>query len=200
MPGDRCRLYNNAGTAFFYFSAKNVGCESIIIGTALSNGYLYSNSPNPNASSILDVGGSSSTTYYSFFNRLRTAGNDPNTIWRTSTAQPSICLTTSSTSAYIYHSIGNGSIKTITGSGGFGINTGENVNPRCSLEVHGIACIHNGSPYAVTNNFMQSGSLTIGGTTANYGTGGNQWSGNTAGLMMECPDYTKIAVHDASTI
>ena len=46
---------------------------------------------------------------------------------------------------------------------------------------------------------MQTGSLTIGGTNANYGTGGNQWSSNTAGLMMECADYTEICVHDAST-
>ncbi len=32
------------------------------------------------------------------------------------------------------------------------------------------ANIQNGSPYAVSNNFMQSGSLTIGGTNADYGT------------------------------
>ena len=45
---------------------------------------------------------------------------------------------------------------------------------------------------------MQSGSLTIGGTNANYGGGVNQWSSNTAGLMMECLTRTEIAVHDAS--
>ena len=43
---------------------------------------------------------------------------------------------------------------------------------------------------------MQSGSLTIGGTNANYG-GGNNWTTNTAGLMMECQDNTEIAVHDS---
>jgi hypothetical protein len=32
---------------------------------------------------------------------------------------------------------------------------------------------------------MQSGSLTIGGINANNG-GGTNWSGNTAGLMLEC--------------
>jgi hypothetical protein len=42
---------------------------------------------------------------------------------------------------------------------------------------------------------MQSGSLTIGGSNANYG-GGWQWTGNTAGLMMKCLDNTEIAVHD----
>ncbi len=63
----------------------------------------------------------------------------------------------------MFHSIGNGTIKTTTGSGGFGINTGYNVNPRCALEVDGIVYIHNNSPYAVINNPVVSGSLTIGG-------------------------------------
>ncbi len=148
---------------------------------------------------MLDVGGSSAATFYSFLNRLRISGNDANTIWQTSTDQPSICSATSSTSAYIYHSIGNGSIKTTTGAGGFGINTGFNVNPRCALEVNGIANIHNGSLYAVSNNFMSAGSLTIGGTNVNYGGGSTGWTSSTAGLMMECSDYTEIAVHDSLT-
>ncbi len=107
-------------------------------------------------------------------------------------------LTTSNPSAYIYHSIGNSGVKTTTGPGGFGINTGYNVNPRCVLEVAGIACIHNGSPYAVSNNFMTAGSLTIGGTTFDYGNA-TGWSTNTAGLMMECANYTEICVHDSGT-
>jgi hypothetical protein len=41
--------------------------------------------------------------------------------------------------------------------------------PICALEVGGVTCIHNGSPYAVANNKMQSGSLTIGGINAIYG-------------------------------
>ncbi len=50
---------------------------------------------------------------------------------------------------------------------------------------------------SVPNKYVQSGSLTIGGTNANYGTGGNQWSLNTAGLMMECANY-KVG-HDGGT-
>ncbi len=50
----------------------------------------------------------------------------------------------------------------------------------------------------VTANFMQSGSLTIGGINADYGTA-TDWTGNTAGLMMECSNYTEICVHDANT-
>jgi len=80
-----------------------------------------------------------------------------------------------------------------TTNGRVGINT---TSPNCQLTVAGLANIHNGSPYAVSNNFMQSGSLTIGGTNANYGNG-NNWSGNTAGLMMECQDITEIMIHDA---
>jgi hypothetical protein len=109
-------------------------------------------------------------------------------------------LTTANPSAYIYHSIGNSGVKTTTGPGGFGINTGFNVNPRCALEVSGKACIHNGSPSGIT--YMQSGSLTIGGTNANYGCAyynNGDWTGtNTAGLLMECADNTEIVIHDSS--
>jgi hypothetical protein len=49
---------------------------------------------------------------------------------------------------------------------------------------YGLANIHNGSPYAVINNFMASGSLTTGGTTADYGTS-TSWSSSKAGLLME---------------
>ena len=66
------------------------------------------------------------------------------------------------------------------------------------LEVNGITNIHNGSPYAVANNYMASGSLTIGGTNADYGNSSG-WTTNTAGLMMECADYTEICVHDSGT-
>jgi hypothetical protein len=45
---------------------------------------------------------------------------------------------------------------------------------------------------------MALGSLTIGGTLSNYGTATN-WSSSTAGLMMECADYTEIVVHDSGT-
>ncbi len=45
---------------------------------------------------------------------------------------------------------------------------------------------------------MASGSLTIGGTTIDYGNAIG-WSANTAGLLMECLDNTDICVHDANT-
>ncbi len=83
----------------------------------------------------------------------------------------------------------------IANNGYIGINK---TTPICHLEVNGVGCINNGSPYAVANNFMASGSLTIGGTTANYG-GGNNWTANTAGLMMECLDTTEIMVHDSGS-
>jgi hypothetical protein len=50
--------------------------------------------------------------------------------------------------------------------------------------------------YALTNNHMAAGSLTIGNQDQNYG-GGTNWSASTAGLLMECADNTEIAVHDA---
>ena len=62
--------------------------------------------------------------------------------------------------------------------------------------INGIANIHGGNPYAVSNNFMQKGSLTIGDLLLNYG-GGKNWSTNTSGLMLECLNNTEIAVHDS---
>ena len=77
--------------------------------------------------------------------------------------------------------------------GNVGIGT---TNPLCKLQVNGIVNITNTSPYATANNNMQSGSLTIGDTLLNYG-GGNNFTTNTAGLMLECLNNTEIAVHDA---
>jgi hypothetical protein len=61
-----------------------------------------------------------------------------------------------------------------------------------------IAGINGGSAFAIPNNYMSSGSLTIGDNTKNYG-GGGSWNTNTAGFLMECLDNTEIAVHDAGT-
>jgi hypothetical protein len=52
-----------------------------------------------------------------------------------------------------------------------------------NTNINGITNIHGGSPYAVSNNFMQKGSLTIGDQLLNYG-GGNNWSTNTSGLLF----------------
>jgi len=82
---------------------------------------------------------------------------------------------------------------TIAHNGNIGISR---TSPICRLDVQGVACINDGTPYAPANNFMASGSLTIGGQTLNYG-GGNNWTTNTAGLMLECENNTEIAVHDA---
>jgi hypothetical protein len=46
---------------------------------------------------------------------------------------------------------------------------------------------------------MQTGSLTIGDPTRNYGGSTSFWTSNTAGLLLECLDNTEIAVHDAGT-
>jgi hypothetical protein len=59
-----------------------------------------------------------------------------------------------------------------------------------------IANINGGSNFAVLNNYMATGSLTIGDNTKNYGGGTSTWNTNTAGLMMECLTNTEIAVHD----
>ena len=60
-----------------------------------------------------------------------------------------------------------------------------------------VAICNTGS-YAVDNNYMAAGSLTIGSVNTNFG-GGWNWSSNTAGLMMECADNTEIVVHDSGS-
>jgi len=60
--------------------------------------------------------------------------------------------------------------------------------------ITGKANINNGNPIA--HVYMGNGSLTIGDIGTNFGWGSG-WTGNTAGLMLECADNTEIAVHDS---
>jgi hypothetical protein len=81
-------------------------------------------------------------------------------------------------------------------SGNVGIGT---TDPKAKLTVVGTVMISDGSGYAPANNYMASGSLTIGSVNSNYGGGVNQWNNNTAGLLLETKANTEIAVHDAGT-
>jgi hypothetical protein len=78
-----------------------------------------------------------------------------------------------------------------------GANQGQVLLTAKNLNVSGIGNIRSGNPFAVPNGYMQTGSLTIGDCSLNYGGGTTLWSSNTAGLLMECLDRTEIAVHDA---
>ncbi|MGE0635543.1 MAG: tail fiber domain-containing protein [Bacteroidia bacterium] len=82
-------------------------------------------------------------------------------------------------------------------------NAGGNVGigttaPVSKLDVRGIATINNNNNYANVNNFMASGTLTVGGITTNFG-GGSGWTSNTAGILMETLDNTEIGIHDSGT-
>lgn len=91
---------------------------------------------------------------------------------------------------------------------GFGYNTiyatGGNTDQNLQLKpkgagvmrVLGAANISNGSDFANSAKYMSSGSLTIGGINSSFG-GGDKWSSNTAGLLLETQANTEIAVHDS---
>ena len=72
------------------------------------------------------------------------------------------------------------------------------INLKCKFKLknyNGLANITNNNPYAVPNNHMQNGSLTIGDIALNYGNG-TGWNTNTSALLLECSDNTEIAIHD----
>jgi len=90
----------------------------------------------------------------------------------------------------------NGAISgSLTVAGSLGVKTDAPVAP---LHVVGPALISDDKGYAVPNNRMAPGSLTIGSLGKSFG-GGSNWNDNTAGLLLETLADTEIAVHDANT-
>ncbi|ACV33830.1 hypothetical protein [Accumulibacter sp.] len=80
-------------------------------------------------------------------------------------------------------------------SGNVGMGTS---TPKAALHVVGGTWLCDGTGYAVANNRMAKGSLTVGSLTSSFG-GGSGWSDNTAGLLFETRDDTEIAIHDSGT-
>ena len=64
------------------------------------------------------------------------------------------------------------------------------------FEVKGRANIWSGERYAVAQNYMAPGSLTIGNLKSSFGGSTNNWTTNTAGLLLETQANTEIAVHN----
>lgn len=75
--------------------------------------------------------------------------------------------------------------------GNVGIGT---TDPKGKLDVSGAVNIWSGERYAMPNNMMAAGSLTIGNCAANFG-GGSGWNANTAALLLETLERTEIAVN-----
>jgi|GEM_PF-6381546 len=64
------------------------------------------------------------------------------------------------------------------------------------FDVHGRANVWSGRNWAVPQNYMAPGSLTIGNLNSSFGGGTNYWTSNTAGLLLETQANTEIAVHN----
>jgi hypothetical protein len=64
------------------------------------------------------------------------------------------------------------------------------------FDVHGRANVWSGRNYAVPQNYMAPGSLTIGNLNSSFGGSTNNWTSNTAGLLLETAANTEIAVHN----
>ena len=79
--------------------------------------------------------------------------------------------------------------------GGIGSKMSLSVEPG-KVELIGQGAINDGNGFAVKNNYMASGSLTIGSINQSYG-GGSNWTTSTAGLLLETQTNTEIAVHDS---
>ena len=79
----------------------------------------------------------------------------------------------------------------LTNAGNVGI---KNDTPYCTLDVFGTCNIWTGSRFAVLNNYMGAGSLTLGSTNTSYGGHGN-WTSSTCGLMLETSANQEICCH-----
>ena len=169
--------YNISNSAFSIDASDplpyNLKIYPYIVGTG-SVGYKFEVNNQSVTSNIITI-----DKDFCYINKLRISGNDPNSIWQTSTAFPDIAITTSSATANIYHAIGNGNIRTKTNTNGF--------------TVYGKTSVTSGNPFGI--DYMSPGSLSIGSLYIGYGggfyTGGN-WTSqtNTAGLLMEPFDNT----------
>jgi len=116
--------YINMASVFGVTQGYSVSGNFIVNSNCIIAGTTF------NTNAAFDVGGTATTTRYSFLNGLRISGRDANTIWQDITTS-NINITTSGTSQYIGFNIGNGTqIAAITSSGlqmastkGIGIGT-----------------------------------------------------------------------------
>ena len=179
---DYCRLYNIGVNTYFNFAAANLYADTTV---NVNGGIIYINAAIQGVSGSRGIFFRSGYADYncSILTYDHSGDGFPDGLSINSYDGISFCTGANSRSERMR----------INQSGYVGIN---NTSPNCHLSVAGIANIHNGSPVAVNSSFMQSGSLTIGGTNANYG-GSSGWSSNTAGLLFECLDTTEIVIHDS---
>jgi hypothetical protein len=167
-------IYNN-NTGNVFIGASTNSSDDGNVNIAIPDSTFYVRGPRT----------AGTTTNISFRGGLEGNNNGKVRIWMSSDAAHSSYIESNHT--------GNGFTTLSFGT------SGGNVLPteRMRIAYNGAVGIQDSATsYAIINNYMAAGSLSIGNTTQNYG-GGNQWTTNTAGLLLECADATEIAVHDA---
>jgi hypothetical protein len=200
----------NASSGIYNINAYNIRCNATTIlsnlnvkGVDVSD---YFNNNNTNLTNLTtNLNNLSSTTYLSIsgvsnnLNNLSANSilNINNLIATSATLLGYINALTNPTTLNVNNlnvsqkSVLNGAITCISSLNVSGFTTLNN-----NTNIKGIVNIYSGNQFAIPNNNMKSGSLTIGDIYENYGNG-NNWNTNTSGLLLECLDNTEIAVHDS---
>lgn len=147
--------YINMNTVFGITSGYSIN------GNLLTSGICGISTTSFNTNASFDVGGTTTSTKYSFLNGLRISGRDPNTIWQ-DISTSNINITTSGTSQYIGFNIGNGSLIGLVNSSGIQMASGKGIGIGTSPNTNtGITYAATAGATAAINVIGSNGSINL---------------------------------------
>jgi len=187
------RFYNGSGISCGWVGLGSLNAnyidlasQSPYLGYSLNGSLLVGQTVGISTSTLntgayLDVGGTSTSTFYTFLNGLRISGVDANTLYQTNAAS-NINLTTAGTGQYIVFNIGNGTPIAQVNSAGFQLNTnkgiGINVNPSQSNALSIFASTN--SPGIIINGTSPRISMNSDNVNIAYASVAGNYSANAA--------------------